>query len=577
MSGNRTGRRLACATILAVLGAAAAGCVPVAGRGGGENGQSFGESGLGNYLAGRFARSERDAAAAAAFYEQALADDLDNETLLQRSLLLHLAQGQMDRARPLATRRVREHPKDAMAQIYLAVEDFRDGRYEQARQRLAGIERSRLAFVLQPVLLAWLEQAEGRPEAALSALAELEDQEGLASFREFHAALLNQVAGRTAAAAEAFAALGRLTANSDLRVAQAQAGLFASEQRWQEAERLLAEQLARVPDNAGIIQALAQARARSGPEAIVRNAREGAAEALYGSAASLSQERAGELARIYVHLALHLRPDFDGARLLLAELLERDQRWDEARAVYERIPRQSPHSWDARLRAALTFGRSERHEEAIERLRQLTGERPDDLLAATSLGDLLRGRERYAEAAAAYGRAIARLDTMEERHWSLLYARGIAHERAKQWPLAEADFQQALKLKPEQPLVLNYLGYSWIEQGIHLDRALKMVERAVEQRPNDGYIVDSLGWAHYRLGSWDRALRYLERAVELRPEDPVINDHLGDAFWRSGRRLEARFQWQRALQLKPDGELAEKIRRKLEDGLAPAEPSPAAR
>ncbi|MEO1065674.1 MAG: tetratricopeptide repeat protein, partial [Actinomycetota bacterium] len=169
------------------------------------------------------------------------------------------------------------------------------------------------------------------------------------------------------------------------------------------------------------------------------------------------------------------------------------------------------------------------------------------------IGNLLRGRERFVEAAEAYDRALDRIgEDLDQRHWSLLYARGIALERSKQWPRAETDFLRALELEPEQPYVLNYLGYSWVEQGVNIDRAREMIERAVEQRPNDGYIVDSLGWVFYRLGQYEDAVVNLERAVELRPQDPTINDHLGDAYWKVGRYAEARFQWSRALSLDPE-------------------------
>ena len=128
----------------------------------------------------------------------------------------------------------------------------------------------------------------------------------------------------------------------------------------------------------------------------------------------------------------------------------------------------------------------------------------------------------------------------------MFYFRGICYERSKQWPQAEADLKKALQLYPDQPLVLNYLGYSWIDQGVNLDEGMNMIRRAVEQRPDDGYIVNSLGWANFRIGNYDEAVKELERAVELKPDDPTINDHLGDAYWRVGRVLEARFQWSHA-------------------------------
>lgn len=189
------------------------------------------------------------------------------------------------------------------------------------------------------------------------------------------------------------------------------------------------------------------------------------------------------------------------------------------------------------------------------------------LQALDALGNIQRSRKLYAEAIATYDRAIALVPKPDRRHWAYFYARGTSYERVKNWPKAEEDLKTALELYPDQPLVLNYLGYSWIDQGLHLDEGMSLIERAVAVKPDDGYIVDSLGWAHYKRGNFKEAVRYLERAVELRPDDPVLNDHLGDALWRVGREREARFQWDQSLSLKPEPEDEMKIRKKLRDGL----------
>jgi Flp pilus assembly protein TadD len=180
---------------------------------------------------------------------------------------------------------------------------------------------------------------------------------------------------------------------------------------------------------------------------------------------------------------------------------------------------------------------------------------------------VLRGHKKFAECADVYSKAVALVPQPEKANWVLFYFRGICFERAHQWPKAEADLQQALKLFPEQPHVLNYLGYSWIDQGVHLDEGMDMIKRAVQQRPDDGYIVDSLGWAYFRIGNYEEAVKQLEHAIELKPEDPTINDHLGDAYWRIGRTLEAQFQWAHARDLKPDPEDLPKIEAKLKNGL----------
>src|SRR5262249_42293687 len=305
----------------------------------------------------------------------------------------------------------------------------------------------------------------------------------------------------------------------------------------------------------------------------------GAAEVLYGLGAALGR-REEELSLAnrglaYLQLALHLEPQQVLALLSIADLHEAMKNPAAAIKVYERIPEDSVLKRNADIQLALDLDALERTDDAKKQLEKLISNRPDDLEAVLALGNILRDRKQYAECAEVYGKAIALIPKPERANWTIFYFRGICYERAKQWPKAEADLKKALDLYPDQPHVLNYLGYSWIDQGVHLDDGMRMIKRSVEQRPDDGYIVDSLGWAYYRLGNMDEAVKQLERAVELKPEDPTINDHLGDAYWRVGRVLEARFQWSHARDLKPEPEDLVKIEAKLKSGL-PDDTAPAA-
>jgi tetratricopeptide (TPR) repeat protein len=210
----------------------------------------------------------------------------------------------------------------------------------------------------------------------------------------------------------------------------------------------------------------------------------------------------------------------------------------------------------------------------VRKLKVLVAEKPDRIDAALTLADLLRSKERYSDAVSAYDTALARVKTVEERHWPVYFGRGIVLERTKQWPRAEADMKKALELSPEQPYVLNYLGYSWIDQGLNLDAGMKMLKRATELRPDDGAITDSVGWAYYRLGQYDKAVEWLERASEQKGDDATIVEHLGDAYWHVGRFREARFQWERALNQKPDKDRVSVIQEKLANGLTSATDKP---
>jgi len=244
--------------------------------------------------------------------------------------------------------------------------------------------------------------------------------------------------------------------------------------------------------------------------------------------------------------------------------------------VYERVPASSPLKRNAQIQLATDLDSADRSDEAIKILKSVIAEDSKDLEAIMALGNIERGRKKFADCVGTYSQGVDALPQGADKTNSVwYYYRGICEERSKQWSKAEADMRKALDLQPDQPHVLNYLGYSWIDQGVNLDEGMKMIKRAVEQRPDDGYIVDSLGWAYFRLGNYEEAVKNLERAIDLKPEDPTINDHLGDAYWRVGRTLEAKFQWAHARDLKPEPDDLPKIEAKIENGL-PDDQSPAA-
>jgi Flp pilus assembly protein TadD len=301
---------------------------------------------------------------------------------------------------------------------------------------------------------------------------------------------------------------------------------------------------------------------------LVETPQAGAAEALYGLGASIGRRGGEDLALVYLQLALYLDPNHAMALLSLADLYESLKKPDLAIKVYDRVPPTSPLSRNAEIQVAGDLDLLDRTDEAKKRLDKVIADHPKDTEAIMALGNIQRGRKEFAACADSYGKAIDTIAHPEKANWVVFYFRGICYERSHQWPLAEADMKKALELFPDQPLVLNYLGYSWVDQGVHLDEGMDMIRKSVEQRPDDGYIVDSLGWGYFRTGNYDEAVKNLERAVELKPDDPTINDHLGDAYWRVGRTLEAHYQWSQAKDLGPDKEDLPKIEAKIKDGLA---------
>ncbi len=560
------GRWLGAAAVAALVLA-----VPTAPAHAAAGGETWAEEGsvFGQYLAGRYARSVGDITSASTYYERVLQGDPDNSDILTRAFLLMLADGRFESATTLAHKIDKINRSSSLASQVIAVEHIAKGEFGRAVDILRKASRSRMNALIVPLVEAWSLAGDGRGDESFKTLAFLEKKKGYALFRTYHDALINEFLGRTEAAEAAYRETIEAQEGGSLRLVEAFGTFLERAGRQQDAIKLYRDYLTREPRNLLIPTALERAKSKQPVPPLIAGAREGAAEAFYGIAGGLLQENARELALIYGRLALALNPDMPVALTLIGSIMEGDERYESANELYERIDAGSPRGWNARLRMASNLNEMDKLSAAVKLLRQLDKERPDRIDPLVELGDIFRLREKYKASADEYGRAIQRVGELRERHWTLLYSRAIAHERSNEWRKAELDFLRALDLKPEQPLVLNYLGYSWIERGEHLERAREMVEKAVELRPTDGYIVDSLGWAFYRLGEFDDAVDQLERAVSLRPEDPLINDHLGDALWRVGRKREATFQWRRALALKPETEAVPKIREKLDKGLPP--------
>jgi len=522
---------------------------------------------LGSYLAGIAARNGRDMRSATAFFQNSLDSDPDNLALVRGVMITAATGGEIEKAKEHAERVAAGDPRDPVAGLILAADALRGDRGAEAVGRLGRVSRASVYGLLVPLSNAWALYGAGQIDEGLKELQALKDSTPFAPFAAYHIALMNDAAGRTAAAESAYADTLRTGGPSSPRVIEAYGSYLERTGRIGDAERLYRDFVERQGDNPAIERALERVLGGKPADRLISSSAGGAAEGFYSAALALGREEERDIALLFNRLAVFLSPELTIARLLLGERLERSTRYEDAAEIYRTIDSASPYATSAKMRLAWTLHQLKRDDEAVVILREAANVDRTDTDALMTLGDILRGRDKYVEAATEYGLAIDRLKPASERHWSLFYARGIAWDGAKQWPRAEADFLKALELRPDQPQVLNHLGYSWIEQGVHLERARQMVERAVALRPNDGYIVDSLGWALYRLGRYQEAVVHLERAVELKPVDPVINDHLGDAYWKVGRRVEARFQWERALSFKPEAELVPRIRAKLEGGL----------
>jgi Flp pilus assembly protein TadD/LysM repeat protein len=305
--------------------------------------------------------------------------------------------------------------------------------------------------------------------------------------------------------------------------------------------------------------------------ALVADPLAGTSEVLLNLGTALNRGGGEPFLRLYLQLALAAKDDNDIALMNLAEVDEQQQNPQGAIDLYARVPASSPFKRMAEMQLGLNLADLDKKDEAITHLKALLEQDRDDMRAYLSLGGVYASKEDYRSASDLYEEAVKRIKNPVKTDWNIFYQRGIAYERLKEWDKAEPSFRKALELFPDQPQVLNYLGYSWIDMDRNLDEGLAMIKKAVDQRPSDGYIVDSLGWAYYKLGRYDDSVRELERAVNLKPDDAVLNDHLGDAYWRAGRKLEATFQWAHARDLKPEPDVLANVQKKLAQGMPPVE------
>ena len=530
--------------------------------------ESYKGSLAGAYLAGVLAVNMHDTAAAAYYSQRLLQLDPRNPDIIERAFIAYLADGDMGQATRLAEGMLARDPSNSLTQLVLGVRAVSTKSYGKAMSLLKRGGRGRQADVTATLLYAWAQAGLGQYKQAIETVDRLSGEETFAIIRDLHAGLIADLGGMESEAEKRYRS-AYANDHSTLRILDALSRFLARTGRGEEALALFDGLDRQSRRNPFIMRALDAVKQGAATPRSVTSVKTGAAESLFGLAMAGGREGDETASLIYLRLALALDPEHDLALVSLADIYERRKLPEAANKLYDTMPSHAAFAFTARLQAALNHEQMGEPETAVAELESLIASHPDQVEAASSLGNLYRSRKDFTRAAQAYERAFdAATRSGEPVPWTLYYFRGIAYERIKQWPKAEADFKEALKLQPEQALVLNYLGYSWVDQGLNLDEAFGMLRKAVQQRPRDGYIVDSLGWAYYRLGQYEEATKLLERAVELRAADPVINDHLGDAYWRMGRKIEAVFQWNHARDLKPEPDDLEVILKKIQNGLS---------
>jgi tetratricopeptide (TPR) repeat protein len=527
----------------------------------------------GSYLAARHASMHSDSRAASDFLSQALTHAPQDKELTTQAVRNLLMAGDLDRAVKLAREKTAMEVKSPIIHMTLFIDEARQGNWELADKHLQNIRAYGLQAITLPYLQAWTQLGETGtlklPKAPLQLKQSFYD-----SFQYFQTGLLADAAGEKELAAESYDKM-----LADMAVVPGRFVTVAVQFYLREGNEARATEIYEDYLNANSGDLTRQAV--SVPEAIaalkngkgaVRNAKDGVAEVMLTMASMLHAEMVDREALVYAQLGLSMRPDLGDAHYLLGEIYETSGKKKIALQSYDAVPKDSPLHRHASLRRALLLDETGHTQQAIQMLQQMarTEPRPSDVYM--TLADLLRGQEKYQDAARAYTQAIEALGPVKPQHWPLFFTRGISYERAGEWEKAEADLLRAFSLEPEQPDVKNYLAYSWLLMGKNMDKATEMLEQASLSRPDDGHIIDSLAWAHYLTGNYEKALALIEQAVEIMPHDATVNDHYGDILWRAGRRTEARYQWERALAFKPEPKDKSAIEQKLVAGL-PAAPA----
>lgn len=520
----------------------------------------------GSFLSGYVAGSAGDSESAMRYLEQVVAEDPGNTALAGQLMLLKIMAGQMQQAVELARSMEHAPDRELIVDLLLAMEQARLGQFRVAEEHLRHAESVSGESVWLPLFQAWLNAGQGKLQHPPEAIDFIQDTSKIPSFLYYHLALINDFAGFVEAARKQYELAVLDIAHAPYRAVESFADFYRRRNMPDERAALLARYAEARPEALSLIEAPDMEEASIITRS-VDSVQEGLAEILFTMAGVLYSVDQGYDSLVYLQLATHLRPDFPSAWLMLGNTLELGGSYARASRAYSMVSAESPLYQRALLRKAFILDKQGDTAQSLRMLDALAEKHPELSEPYIAKGDLLRSKSRFKEAEAAYTDALERIAALSPSHWALLFARGACRERIGRFADAEQDFLKALELYPDQPEVLNYLGYMWLVMDQRIPEAAEMIQKAYEQRPDQPHIIDSMGWMLYRTGRIEEAVTLLEQAIALMPADPSVNEHLGDAYWHSGRKNEARFQWERSLTYTQDETVKRALQNKIKDGL----------
>jgi len=527
----------------------------------------------GNYLAAQTALNDNNAKVAVEFYEKAIAQDPENALLKQAMFAALTSNGQIDRAILLLNEIGPEDQTEILNFAVSAADALKKKSWARALTQIENIEGTDLENMTSKLFGAWALAGDRKIDEAIAKAETVTGPAWTKVIKNFHVGLILSAADRDKEAIPFFEqaisnrAVASALTETFIRAFEALGRAHARSGDTEKAKQIIRDGLALLPSTPTLVQVLDNLEKEEAIAALISSPQQGASEIFFNIGAAISRQGGLPFAQSHLQLSHFLDPKSDVTLLALANVYKSQDQYERANEYYSKISETGPYARRAQLEIGINLNQMDKVDESIASLNKLVSEDPDDLSTVSALSRIYSQHEKYLPAANLLNEAIPRIASINRTHWSLFYRRGIAFERTDQWAKAEADFRKALELSPNQADVLNYLGYSWIDKGTNLKEGLEMIHKAVEIRPNSGFIIDSLGWAFYRLERYEEAVVELETAIKYMPTDPVLNDHLGDAYWKVGRKLEATFQWKHALSSKPSDENKTIIEKKLLEGL----------
>lgn len=539
--------------------------------------QPLPQSVYGTYLAGRVAHLRQNYSTAADYYIKSFELGLKDDDILNSTYLLLASEGRIKQAAKYARLAQKDDDKTHLNAFIFLTDDMQEKDYDKAAQDILMLKGTAFEKNVRPLLNAWVFAARGEEKEAINTLESLKKDQDLSGLYYMHRGMINDYFDHQDEAMKDFETLVKnksiplsfrelqIIGNFYLRTGQKDKLIDMTNQYYHENSEVqmlgeLLDSFKNTPEGKDIPK-------------LIDEPQKGLAEAIF-SVGTIFRGFQNEVAQLFTSLVLYLNPNLDVARIAMADLYEQSRRFYKANLEYDKVPEDSPVYYVAQLKSATNEMLRKKNDEALQKLQKLQRIYPDSAHIAFRLGEISRMMKQYNRAVLYYEYALAKLPEHERQRWTIYYALGIAYERQRLFDKSDKAFQKALKLSHRHPEVLNYLGYSWLERGTNTNEALYMIFEAHRKNPEDGHIIDSLGWALYKMGNYERAVPVLERASEYLPSNAVVFDHLGDAYWQIGRHNEARFQWYHALKAAEDqDELNEdEIKQKITNGLDKAVP-----